>query len=276
MPKLESCNNMPIIKQLLPPIVLEYLRGKRFLGQISFQGDYCSWSEAKKNSKGYEDGIILEKVRNAVLKVKNGEVAFERDSVIFGASEYRWPLLSSLLYVANLNQRLHVLDFGGSLGSLYFQHHNWFVDLDDFFWGIVEQAHFVEVGKSEFTTSDLDFFLNVNEYVEKRQTPDIVVLSSVLQYLEKPFHMIGEMTSFSPDFLLIDRTAFVGKDKDRLTVQHIPASIYKASYPAWFFSETRFVECVELLGYKLFAEFPCDDHVNNWSYFKGFLFKKND
>jgi putative methyltransferase (TIGR04325 family) len=267
---------MPKIKQLLPPIILEYLRGTRFLGQISFQGDYHSWSAAKEKSKGYDDGIILEKVRNAVLKVKNGEAAFERDSVAFDVPEYRWPLLSSLLYAANLNQRLHVLDFGGSLGSLYFQHNKWFVGLDDFFWGIIEQAHFVELGKSEFSTRDLDFFLNVNEYLEKRQTPDVVVLSSVLQYLEKPFHMLEEMVSFSPGFLLIDRTAFIEKEKDRLTVQHIPASIYKASYPAWFFSETQFVERVESMGYKLFDEFPCTDHVNNWSYYKGFLFKKNE
>ncbi len=265
-----------IVKQILPPLLLNQLKQIPFLGQISFQGNYCSWAAAKEKSKGYDDGVILEKVCSAVLKVTNGEAAFERDSVAFDDPEYRWPLLSALLFVANLKQRLHVLDFGGSLGSLYFQHRRWFADLDDIFWGIVEQAHFVEVGKKELTSSDLDFFLNVNEYVEKRQTPDVVVLSSVLQYLESPFHILEEIASFSPDFLLVDRTAFIGKEKDRLTVQYIPASIYKASYPAWFFSETQFVERVERMGYKLFSEFSCDDQVNHWSYFKGFLFKKND
>lgn len=265
-----------VIKQLLPPLLLSRLKQSSLLGQISFQGDYCSWFEAKKKSKGYDDNVILEKVTKAVLKVKNAEAAFERDSVTFDSPEYRWPLLSSLLYVSNLKQRLHVLDFGGSLGSLYFQHKKWFIGLNDFFWGIVEQPHFVEVGKSEFSTSDLDFFLNVNEFVEKKQTPDVVVLSSVLQYLEKPFLILEEMASFRSDFILIDRTAFIGKDKDRLTVQHIPASIYKATYPAWFFSETQFVKRLESMGYWLFDEFPCDDHVNNWSYYKGFLFKKNE
>jgi putative methyltransferase (TIGR04325 family) len=264
------------IKKLLPPIILEYLRGRRFLGQISFQGDYCSWTAAKEKSKGYDDEIILDKVRNAVIKVKNGDAAFERDSVAFDGSEYRWPLLSSLLYVANLKQRLYVLDFGGSLGSLYFQHKKWLQSVDDFFWGIVEQPHFVKAGKREFSIGDLDFFFNVKEFVEQKHVPDVIVLSSVLQYLEKPFQMLEEITAIDPGFLLVDRTAFIAKDKHRLTIQHIPASIYKASYPAWFFSEKQFVERVESMGYEVFDEFSCDDHVNNWSYFKGFLFKKNE
>lgn len=263
-----------IIKPWLPPIVLKQLRGVRLFDQINFQGNYSKWSEAKKQSVGYDDNKILDKVRQAARKVKTGEAAFERDSVAFEKPEYRWPLLSSLLYVANLKQQLHVLDFGGSLGSLYFQHKKWFDGIDEIFWGVVEQLHFVDAGKTEFVTKNLDFFFNIEEYIRQKQIPDIVVLSSVLQYLEYPFQILQEIAETGPEFLLIDRTAFIAQDKDRLTIQHVPASIYKASYPAWFFSEKQFIERVESLGYEVFDEFPCDDHVNGWSNFKGFLFKR--
>jgi hypothetical protein len=35
--------------------------------------------------------------------------------------------------------------------------------------------------------------------------------------------------------VIIDRTGFTPRGRDRLTVQRVPASIYAASYPCWFF-----------------------------------------
>ena len=47
---------------------------------------------------------------------------YERDSVLFDTIRYSWPLLSDLLRAASEDQNhLSVLDFGGSLGSSYYQ-----------------------------------------------------------------------------------------------------------------------------------------------------------
>lgn len=39
--------------------------------------------------------------------------------------------------------------------------------------------------------------------------------------------------------MIIDRMMVLAGGADRLTVQKIPETIYKASYPAWFFSEKK-------------------------------------
>ena len=109
-------NPRNVAKLLLPPIVLEGWRiiqshhGRDF-GLI---GDYSSWNEAVAASTGYDAELILEKTKTALLKVKNGEAIYERDSVLFNEIQYTWPLLAGLMWVAaQSRRRLNVLDFGG-------------------------------------------------------------------------------------------------------------------------------------------------------------------
>ena len=110
-----------MIKLVTPPVFLHL--AKRLCGNpprdaYGLSGDYHSWDEALASSAGYDSEIILEKTRAALLKVKNGEAAYERDSVLFDEIEYAWPLLAGLMWVAARCQgTLNVLDFGGSLGE---------------------------------------------------------------------------------------------------------------------------------------------------------------
>ena len=46
---------------------------------------------------------------------------YERDSVIFDNIQYDWQLLSSILFISNIQKRLNVVDFGGALGTSYRQ-----------------------------------------------------------------------------------------------------------------------------------------------------------
>jgi hypothetical protein len=61
-----------------------------------FRGDYKNWSDAAKDSVGYDSDIILSKVLDSSLKVIKGEAAHERDSVTFERIQYSWPLLAGL------------------------------------------------------------------------------------------------------------------------------------------------------------------------------------
>src|SRR5450755_262798 len=89
---------------------------------VVYSGDYPSFAEARARSNGYEASVILERTRTALHRVLRGEAAFERDSVTFDKLELQWPLLAMLLRVAAENGgQLSVLDFGGSLGSTYYQ-----------------------------------------------------------------------------------------------------------------------------------------------------------
>lgn len=256
-----------------PPILLKWARRVRSHNSISFDGNYASWAEAEKVSTGYNSAAVFQRVRDAALKVKRGEAVFERDSVCFYHEEFRWPTLACLLAIAaERGGQLRVLDFGGSLGSFYFQHRKFFSRLKEIRWAVVEQKHFVECGRDELQDEVLRFYESIDDCLAEGSV-DVVFLSSVLQYLERPYDMLAEFCLTKAPYLLIDRTPFIARESDRLTVQHVPDSIYKASYPAWFFSQQLFETMVAEQGYSLIAEFSCDND-KEISEYKGILLER--
>ena len=201
-----------------------------------WRGDYPSWKAAEASSRGYDAEDILEKCRTAGMKVKRGEAAYERDSVLFDQVQYSWGLLTGLQLGAARNAgRLSVMDFGGSLGSTYFQNLRFLERLPRFEWNIVEQAKFVRVGQADFQDEALRFHHSIDDCVKARR-PNVAVLSGSLQYLPDPHAVLEEIIGHDFDVVIFDRTPFISAERDLLTVQTVPASIYLASYPSWFFS----------------------------------------
>ena len=135
-----------LLRDILPPVFLRVMK-KIFRTGIVFHGDYSTWDEAVKASTGYDQLNIFEKTKNSTLKVKLGEEVYERDSVIFDHIEYSLPVLAGIMFAAAKDEgRLSVLDFGGSLGSSYFQNREFLTLLPNVQWGIVEQPHYVNYG----------------------------------------------------------------------------------------------------------------------------------
>ena len=90
----------------LPPAIARLIvRGQapQQDGGLRFEGDFATWEEAKAQCTGYDAKDILAKVLAATLKVKCGEAAFERDSVLFDEVEYAWPMLAGLMWAAARN-----------------------------------------------------------------------------------------------------------------------------------------------------------------------------
>ncbi len=220
--------------------------------------------------------MIFEKVTDAVLRVKNGVAKFERDGVLFFKDEYNWQLLSCLFFVAAQNAgSLHVIDFGGSLGSSYFQHQKLVNSLHDVKWTVVEQPQFVRFGQQHLQ-SDILLFCNSIEESRKKMNPKLLVLSSVLQYLEDPFAIVDNFLEQDIPYIFIDRTAFTKSDNHQLTIQKVHPAIYPASYPAWFFNEQRFLAPF-LTRYEIRAAFDNSDYSNKKNtYFKGFFLSKSN
>lgn len=244
---------------------------------LRFTGDYKSWAEALKDSTGYDAPAILAKTRAAGLKVKRGEAAYERDSVLFDQVEHSFPLLAGLLRAAVRQQgELVILDFGGALGSTYFQCRGFLAPLKRLVWCIVEQPAQVACGKSDFESPELQFYASVEECLAAHR-PDVLLLSSVLQDPPAPYQTLEELAQQGIPRIIIDRTAFLDDDRERLTVQHVPASIYEASYPAWFLSEPKLRGLVEGAGYRLLADFPAAEvgsPPGEKACCKGFIFEK--
>jgi len=240
---------------------------------FSWTGDYDSWQQAQKASTGYNSQIILDKVKDALLKVKNGQAAGERDSVLLKNVEYSWPILSALMWIAAQSKgRLNLIDFGGSLGSSYFQNRAFLKHLSEVHWNIVEQKHFVDTGKRYFEDDSLKFFYDMQSCLEQ-YSPNTILFSSVLQYLEKPYELLEEVKALNFKFILVDRTPFTIGQKDKLTVQTVPHKVYSASYPCWFFDKARVTAFFED-RYITIAGFKSIDKANIPSSFEGFILKK--
>ncbi len=63
--------------------------------------------------------------------------------------------------------------------------------------------------------------------------------------------------------LIFDRVSIISSPENRLTVQNVPKSIYKASYPCWFFSEERFLEAIGP-SYELIEKFESSVKNETW------------
>lgn len=267
-----------IIKTVTPPVIWNAARSFLVPQTKQYRGNFKNWEEAKTLTTGYDTPLILEKVKNAALKVKRGESAYERDSVNFDRIEYFWPLLASLLWIASKNDnRLSVADFGGSLGSSYYQNRKFLEHLKTFSWNVVEQKHFAEFGNKNLADEHLKFYDDLRTYCSK-ETPDVFLLSSVLPYVEKPYDILQIIKEKDPKYIIIDRTPFFAGDiLERITVQQSSKKIYDASYPAWFFNEKKFLDFFSS-KYELVVEWPALGSIihigKDFAEDKGFLLKR--
>ncbi len=247
---------MPRLAELIPPVV-HRLRAA-LLKRQGMYGNFASWDEAARHGDGYGDATILDRVRSATLAVRDGKAAFERDGVLFDRVHYSHPLLAGLLYGAALHgNALDVLDFGGSLGSSYFQCKRFFAPLARVRWSVVEQGNFVAAGRDELETEELRFFADIDACLAA-QRPHVLVLASVLQFLPDPLAILRRLLAHPFDVVIVDRTP-MWNAPTRITVQHVPAEIYgrPIRYPA------RILNRDELVGhfssFELVSEFETDD-----------------
>lgn len=261
-----------VVVDWTPPALIQILRNRRG-GKIHFEGEFTTWDEALTHSGGYNADSILAKVLDATLKVKHGEVAFERDSVVFDEIEYSWPVTAGLMWAAARHGgRLDVLDFGGSLGSSYFQNKRFLTHLSDVRWNVVEQTHYAEAGQQHITDRHLRFYSSIDLCLLDNQ-PNTVLLSSVLQYLPEPFRLLKNLLSKGIDTVILDRTSYLNNcDRQRICVQHVPASIYDASYPIRFFVESEILKIFSEAGYELVEDFVALDKLETTVTWKGHLF----
>ena len=240
-----------MFKNITPPLIIKFLKkffypNKSILkNEIIYVGDFKTWEEALKFSTGYDQKIILEKVLHSTLAVKNGEKVYERDSVFFENIQYSWIASCGLLLAASSSEgQLSVLDFGGSLGSCYFQNRNLINRLTKVKWNIIEQEHFVDAGNKFIKIDELMFYNNIQECLNKNK-PNVILISSALQYLKNPLDVLNQLKDSGAKYLIIDRTPFSDFSNDRILIQKVPEYIYEASYPIRVFSQECIIKVLE-------------------------------
>jgi len=258
-----------IIKQCLPPIVLNLL--KRFLRRKSFV-NYSSWELAEQSSEGYHSDNIIEKVRKSAKLVFNGEATYERDSVIFKRTEYSYPLLASLLFVAANSKSFKVIDFGGGLGTTYQQNRKFISKIKNVCeWRIVEQERFVAIGKSEFTNKILSFYNTIEE--ASKDGVDVLLFAGSICYVKNPYYFMAKAKIIKAPYIIFEKTPITNGMKDTFAVQHVHSHIFKASLPIRNFNYNNIIKFF-VDEYELIEEWVCDLQIDPNTTAMGFIFKR--
>ena len=235
------------------------LRNPEIESPSNWSGNYSSWEEAMDDCEGYDAEDIFEKVSQASLKVKRGEAAFERDSVLFEKHEYNNDFLEIIQTISSEHLgNFNVLDFGGSLGSVYFQYKPILDKLNHVKWNVVEQKHFVDFGTEKIESVNLKFYYSIEECQTENKCK-VALLSSVISYVQYPFEILQNLKNYKFEYIIIDKTLFSNEVHDHITKQVVPEDIYEASYPCRVFSKKKLITFM-LKDYDLIKEF---DPYNN-------------
>lgn len=248
-----------------------------------YRGNYACWEDAAKACKeGYAERSILEKVKLATHEVIAGRAVFERDSVTFHHEEYNWPLLAVLWREAKKRgEPFAVLDFGGALGSAYYQNRKLLQGIEGLRWCVVEQPHYVACGRALFETEHLHYYASISECLEKEHVT-VALFSSVLAYLPDPWQVLSEVARAGVETIMIDRTQVLDRGAtDRIVVQSVPSHIYRAQYPIRLLTQES-VEHVLNPTYVCEAAFdgfdPPSVLLSPWQIarYKGYIWKKRE
>lgn len=237
-----------------------------------FHGDFATWAQARARSKGYEDTAGFERVIAAARTVRRGQAAWDRDGVAFAEPWLHEPLAGVLRGVAaEAGGQLTMIDYGGGLGSTWWQHRQTLRGLT-VRWRVVEQHRLVEAGRAEFTDENLSFHADLAEALAAGPA-NAILFSSVLPYVEHPHSLLDQALVSGFSHVILDRTPFVPDDRDRLAVQATPPALGGGSYPCWLFARSPLL--AHFSGrYDLIAEWPVlFDKVDESVAFRGLHFQ---
>jgi len=228
-----------------------------------YSGTYDNWADAMTSSGGYQDPQIAKIVCESARSVFLGKVMYERDSVTFASRQYSFQIAAALMWVGLHNNRsLKVLDFGGGFGTSYVQNKPFLAMLDKVTWTIVEQKTFINEARRHFQKFGLIFSENIFQSLSEDK-PNLVLLSSSLQYVENPWDVLTGIVESEVEMIVFDRTLFSDESLDFITQQRVPEAIFSALIPVWVFSESKFIEFMDR-RYKLISCFKSSQSTVDW------------
>ena len=187
----------------VPPILLRWVFSRP--DSYGFFGDYRDWASAAAESRPYD--LDVEITARFVDETRKGS----RETGLNAA-----VVLVALLAHGG---RANVLDFGGGLGVGYFRVST-VVPNTIASWRVIEKAHVVEHGNRHFGDGKLSFWRSLDEATDGWR-PDIVIISSVLEYLPDRYDVLANLARLNPDKIVIDRSP-IG-ERERFMIQRVPA-----------------------------------------------------
>ncbi len=208
-------------RKLLAPLVRRVVPSR-----LPMQGAYLSYDAAMADATGYDSPVVSQQVEQATRAVLEGRALYERDGTAF-ASRPDLPIHAALKTLINAHST--IADVGGGLGGLY-------INAPELFprgcrYLVLEQATMVLAGRQLAS----DYCLPI-KFLDAEQDPlptvDILILSSVLQYLPDPWGTsVDLLKRCQPRSVIVDRTA-VRRGDSRWFVQTNPGYYeHPVTYP---------------------------------------------
>ena len=205
------------IKTILSKKIYNFLYNLKILffkKRLNLIGNYKTYAEALKKSNGYDGLEILSKVEDAIIRTIEEENIWERDGFIFQNPQ---PQLEIVNIIKNLkNKNLSIVDFGGGLGTLYLNNRELFKSVNRYY--VIEQNNFVVSGEniSKKYNLPIKFKKSLDEI---EFIPDLIIFSSVLQYIPNLEEVLIKANKIAPKKIVIDRTCYTKKSKMKWHIQ---------------------------------------------------------
>ena len=203
-----------------------------------------NWESAVSGSSGYQSPQTISTIEGADPVVDK----WTADHNFLGS---RYLQVASA-FLSGLNPEklksettIYVLDIGGGLGEYFFLIQDNLPNLK-FEWLILETPALCELAKSKHDDSSGVSWTDVLN--DSSQTFDIVLLSSVIQYVEKPFALIEVAMQKAP-LLIFNRLPLSTNAHNLVCIQRPGLLESKGSYPVHILSEQLFISYLSTRGH---------------------------
>jgi putative methyltransferase (TIGR04325 family) len=241
------------------------------------EGPFPSWEVAASHSDGWDSPALTEKALDAALKVRDSIAEYQQDSVIMEHIVYSSVILVFLiLSLAKQKEGIRIIDFGGGLGTNYYQNRKILRRLTTVDWRVVERPIFTELGLKHLQTHELSFSASLDEALSRAPATDALLFSGSLQCVENPFELLDRAAAAGIETLALDRVIVGPGDTHALFVQRPDPTIYPASIPCWCFSRSALIATIEAKGFSLLEYFPLETNFGGTHQFNhcGMIFVK--
>ena len=196
------------LRDLAPPIARQLYRDLR-----SGRREYRSFTEAQNAAApGYSSTDLTWTVAKKTEAFRSSTAV--TDPVIT-SSEF--ALFATLFALRDLTS-LSVLDFGGAAGASYYRARPW-VRARSVDWRVIETAAMVEAARTS-APAELSFHPDLfSATTDWTSPPDVVLVSSTLQYLEDPETTLSDLVGTEPRVLVLARTPLASSSRSHTLVQ---------------------------------------------------------
>ncbi len=189
--------------------------------KAGFDGDFRSFSEARRASLGYQHADTIADVQKKRAKYLPPEGFITR----FDAHHI------AAFYLSGIGPRAHVVDFGGGLGSSCLAFHKHVSS--ELKWTVVETPAMVDAANSAgLNSAKLAFTTTMPE-----SGVQFILANGVLQCLEYPMAQLDEFSRHGAPVCLNRVPLF---ERQVIAVQTFRSENGWISIPAWFFDAAEF------------------------------------